>query len=303
MRELYKNHPNALWHQSDKESLVPQRILKVFLLNSFFAIVELIGGILTGSVAIIADAIHDFGDSLSLGVAYYCERVARKRDKDNIFSYGYGRLSLLSAVVSGIVLLIGMAYVLTESLHRFFDGQTEPYAPGMFGLAILGIAVNGIAAKYLSHGHTQNEKVLTWHLVEDVLGWVAVLIGALVIMFFGWNWVDPVLAVGISIYVSYNAIKNLRDSLKLMLQSVPEEFDGEKFLGDVSEIKGVDRAHDLHVWSLDGQKHILSLHILLEDGVENFQEITDKAREIIAEYGEFHATIELENYGVREIEV
>lgn len=292
MRELYKNHPNARWHESIRARVGTKRILVAFLLNSAFAIIEFIGGVLTGSVAIIADAVHDFGDSVTLAVAWYLEKIAGK-EKDNVFSYGYGRFSLVSAVISSVIIMAGMVYIASEAIPRFWE-PGEPYGPGMLGLAVLGIIVNGIAANYLAHGHTMNEKVLSWHLIEDVLGWIAVLIGSLFIIGFGWNWVDPLLALCIAAYVGYNAVRNFSHTARLMLQSMPPGFDPEKFLADVEKISGVAKAHDLHVWSMDGDKHILSMHILLDDGRDDFENITTQARGVIGKYGEFHATIEVE---------
>ncbi len=294
MRELYIKHPNALWHSTNADSTAPKRILNALLLNLAFTIIEFVGGLLSGSVAIMADAVHDFGDCVTLGVAYYLEKIARNKEKDNIFSYGYGRFSLLSAIISGVVILLGMAYILTEAVPRFWN-PSEPYGPGMLALAVFGVLVNGIAAFGLSHGHTQNEKVLTWHKLEDVFGWIAVLIGSLFIILFEWNWVDPLLAVFVALYVGYNVSRNFIDSLKLMLQSVPEGFDPEKFLQEVEEVQGVSKAHDLHVWSLDGVKHILSMHIVVERlEKENISRVKSHIRDLANKHGDFHATIEVE---------
>jgi cobalt-zinc-cadmium efflux system protein len=297
VKELYKHHPNAVWHRSDKSNTAPRRIFLAFILNTVFAIIEIIGGVLTGSVAIIADAVHDMGDSVSLGVAWYFEKIARNKEKDSVFSYGYGRLSLLSAAISGVVILSGMIYILIESFNRFFE-PSVPNAEGMIYLSILGIVVNGFAAFKLSHGHTQNEKILTWHLLEDVLGWAAVLVGAALMKIFGWNWIDAVLAVLIAVYIGYNAMKNLNNTFRLILQSVPEGFDIDNFIDEVEKIEGVNKAHDLHVWSMDGQKHILSIHIIMQEGesAEKTNSIKEKIRETINKFGDFHATIEVESY-------
>ena len=150
------------------------RIGWAFFLNVSFTIIEFIGGWLTNSTAIMADAVHDLGDSLSIGLAWFLNRLSNKQ-ADGVFTYGYQRFSLLGALINGFVLIVGSIWVLREALPRLFDPQL-PDAVGMLWLAILGVTVNGFAAYKLSHGKTLNARVLNWHLLEDVLGWVAVLI-------------------------------------------------------------------------------------------------------------------------------
>ena len=164
-----------------------------FTLNFVFAIIQFVGGILTGSVAVLSNAIHDLADSLTLGLALVFEKLAIRKSNAG-FSYGYRRLSLLSAVVSGIGILVACVVVLYRTIPAL-SNPTMPHTEGMFGLAVLGIVVNVAAAWQVHKGHTVNEKILTWHLLEDVFTWVAVLIAAVVMTFYDAPFLDPLLSI------------------------------------------------------------------------------------------------------------
>lgn len=296
MNESKENLPNEQWHEQNQHKKVSEKILIVFWLNLSFSIFEMIGGVIAGSFAIIADAIHDFGDSLALGFAWYLEKISCRK-KDNVFSYGYARFSLLSAIVCALIILLGMGYVLIEAVFGFFqESERIPHAGGMIFLAVIGVLVNGYAALKLSHGHTHNEKILTWHMLEDLFNWIAVLVGAILIMLFDWYFIDGLLAIAIALYVGYNALKHLKQSLKIILQSVPDEFNLDNILNEIKKIEGVIKAHDLHIWSLDGSKNILSVHVVVsrDENADGIKRIVAGIRENIADFGEFHSTIEIE---------
>ena len=270
-----------------------------FLLNLSFGLIELVGGIWTGSVAIMADAIHDLGDSLTLALAWILQKLAAK-GRSSTFTYGYGRLSLLSSLISGLVLFGGSVIILTEAIPQLWNREQEPHGLGMMGLAIFGVAVNGFAAFRLSKGNTRNEKMLSWHLIEDLLGWVAVLIGSIVILLSGWAWVDPLLAIGIAAFVGYNVVRNLWETIQLFLQKIPEDFDLAKFEKEVRGIEGVTNVHDVHVWTMDGVRNILSMHVEIPGKVDSLKEIEKirlEIRERVSKMGRFHITIEVERDG------
>jgi cobalt-zinc-cadmium efflux system protein len=265
-----------------------------FWLNLGFAVFELAGGIWTQSLAVISDALHDFGDALSLGVGYFLQRKSQQGPTET-FSYGLRRLSLLSAVVSGVVISVGAIYIIKAAITNLNEPR-EPYGLGMMFLALFGIAVNGFAAWKLhaGHAHTQNEKVLKWHLIEDVMGWVAVLIGSLLIHLFGWTWLDPVLALGISVFVLYNVIRHLVDTVNLFLQANPNPDGLRAFRTQVDGMSNVVELHDVHFWSLDGVRHILSLHAVLHD-TGKAEEAKEQIRNLSRLLGDCHVTIEVES--------
>ena len=215
-----------------------------FVLNLFFALVELVGGLYTGSVAILSDALHDFGDSCSLGVAWYLERLSKK-GRDQNFSYGYKRFSLLGALLISIILLVGSIFVITESIERIIT-PSEPHAGGMFVLALFGLAVNGYAAWRMMGGSSLNERAMRVHLMEDVLGWVAVLIVSVVMYFVDLPILDPILSLCITGWVLYNVYFNLRDNLRIFLQGVPEDVDSEELVEEVLCLDAQRRAAHRH---------------------------------------------------------
>ncbi len=269
----------------------PDRVRAAFLLNLCFTILEGVGGALVGSVAIVADAVHDLGDTISLGVALLLEKHA-ERKPDKRFSYGYRRMSALSALITATVVLVGSVFVIVTAGKRFFE-PSEPHGWAMLGLAVFGLGVNGFAAWYLSRGGTHNERMLTWHLLEDVLGWAAVLVGSLLILAFDWVWIDPALAIGIALFVMWNVFRNLAKTVGMFLQQVPTGLDLDdlrKALEDLDRVQGV---HDMHAWSLDGEHHVLSCHVVVED-LDNTQEVKNRVRERIGKEGDFHVTIEVE---------
>lgn len=263
-----------------------------FWLNLLFALIELAGGLWTQSLAVISDALHDFGDALSLGIGYILQKKSTQGPSET-FSYGLRRLSLLSAFVSGLVISVGAVYILIESLLSFTK-EREPYGLGMMGLALFGIAVNGFAAWRLGHGHTHNEKILKWHLIEDVMGWVAVLIGSLFIFLFNWTWLDPLMAIGISLFVFYNVIKHLYETINLFLQANPNPEGLRDFRLQVERLEDVVEVHDVHFWSLDGVRHILSCHVVIKD-LAKAQRTKEQIRSLSRLLGDCHITLEIES--------
>ena len=208
-----------------------------FVLNLCFTLVEIAGGLWTNSIAILADAVHDSGDSLSLGIAWFLQRVSR-REGDSRFTYGYQRFDILGALVTGIVLTLGISFVLGKAIPRLFN-PTEVYSPGVMGLAVVGIAVNGAAFLQLKGGTSINERVAGWHQLEDTLGWVAVLLGGVFMYFGGPFLIDPLLFIGISLFVLWNVIKNPGQVMRVFLQRAPASFDVETFQRKAGELLSV----------------------------------------------------------------
>lgn len=266
--------------------------IAVFL-NVSFTILEIIGGLWTNSLAILSDALHDFGDSIVLIVSLIAERQAKK-PADLKRTYGYQRLSLFSALLAGIVLLSGSIFILSKAIPRLFNPeQVNP--PGMIGLAVLGILVNFIGVWRLKKGHSQNEKVLSWHLLEDVLGWVVILIGSIIMLFWNLPILDPVMTIGFTTFILIGVIKNLKGTINLFLEGVPEDIDINNLKESLRKIEGVIDVHDIHVWSLEGETNIFTGHVVVENDV---LDKPDGLRKIIKEslkkHKIMHSTIELE---------
>jgi cobalt-zinc-cadmium efflux system protein len=236
-------------------------IATAFFLNLGFTIIEIIGGILTNSVAIQSDALHDMGDSISLGLAWYFQKLSKKgRTKD--FTFGYKRFNTLGAIITGVILAAGSVYILMESIPRLFQPE-QTDVKGMIWLALLGVFINGLAVLRLrTQGHSLNERMISWHLIEDVLGWIVVLIGSIAMYFFDVPWLDPAMSIGITLYILYNVIINLWKTFKIILEATPDHINTDQLKSAVENIPGVDDIHHIHIWTLDGEYHLLSAHIV-----------------------------------------
>ena len=266
-----------------------------FALNLGFAILELIGGLAINSVAILSDALHDLGDSISLGLAWFFENYSTRKP-DEKFPYGYGRFSLLSALINAIVLVLGSYIILSEAIKRLLE--PEPTLPiGMIGFALLGILVNGAAVLRLKDEQSQNAKVVGWHMMEDVLGWVLVLIGGTLLLFFDLPMIDPLMAILLSVYVLYNVLKNLKDTLGLFLQRTPKNVDLDSIKAILCDCVNVLSSHDTRIWSLDGQHHVLTTHLVIAENStkEDILNIKRDCKEsLYATANLSHITIEVE---------
>lgn len=270
--------------------------LKVaFLLNVSFTIVEFVGGVFVNSVAIMSDAVHDLGDSLSLGMAWYLERKSTQ-NPDKKYSFGYHRFSLLGALINSIVLLVGSAFVIQEAIFRIIEPETSN-ALGMMYFAIAGVIVNGFAAWKMSTGTSLNEKVVKWHLMEDVLGWVAVLIVSIVLQFKDIPLLDPILSLGITTYILWGVIKRLIETMKVFLQGVPDGISIDELKLKFQKIEGVCSVHEMHIWSLEGDHHVFSVHVRLENNysAEVAARVKQEIKEILSEYDFHHITIQVES--------
>lgn len=248
-------------------------------------------------MAILSDALHDLGDSLSLGLAWYFENLS-KRGRDKRYTFGYKRFSLLGAVVNSVVLLVGSFFILTEAVPRLWDPQ-EVNAPGMMGFAVLGIIANGAAVLRLKGGKSLNERVVRLHLMEDVLGWIAVLIGGIILYFFDLPWIDPLLSVVITVYVLYNVVRNLRETMNILLQASPPQINPEEVQTKLEELPEVTSIHDLHIWTLDGTYNVLTAHAVVNTdlAMQQAEELKKRIRAAMCDMDIQHVTVELERPG------
>lgn len=278
-------------------SVAEKGIRIAFFLNFGFAIAEIIGGVWTNSFAIMADAVHDIGDSLVIGFAWGMQRLAKK-ESDHKFTFGYQRFALLGALFNSLILIIGSVLIIYHAIPRFYE-PVQIHVKGMFLFSIVGILVNGMAVFQMKkENDSLNERVVTLHLLEDVLGWVAVLIGSVVIFFYGWTWVDVSLSLLIALYVIYNATLNLKETILILLQESPVSVDVKVLKNNVmSCFDSIDSLHDIHVWSLDGEYHVMSMHVVLKENLPTdlLIEIKNKIRTIAHKEGIEHVTIEFES--------
>lgn len=293
---MHHHHHHMHSHDHHHESKVTDsnRIGWAFWLNFVFTIIEFIGGWLTNSVAIMADAVHDLGDTLSIGLAWYLSKLGHKAATEK-YSYGFKRLSLLGAMINGLILIVGSIWILLEAIPRLFN-PTMPVTEGMIVLAIMGIAVNGFAAYKLSGGHSMNEKVLNWHLIEDVMGWVAVLCVAILLQFVHWPILDPILSIIFTLFISINVVRYVVKTMKLFLQGVPNQESRVAIRSALLEVPHVEEVHHLHFWSLDGEQHVLTAHLVIDCSVDTqtLLRLKSEVAERLTEFQLAHTTIEFE---------
>ena len=264
-----------------------------FFINLAFTLVEVVGSWWTGSIAVLTDALHDAGDCLVLGTAWYLQRVAMK-GRDAQYSYGYGRYSMLGGWLTSVVLIAGAAVMLSVSVSKL-SAPSSPNVVGMMIIAVFGLVMNGLAAWRLHGGETLNERGAYLHLLEDVLGWAAVLIGAVIIRFTGWTVIDPLLSIAISLFIGVNAVRTLRKGTGILMQEIPAGLDMATVRAKLLAIPHVTGLHDQHTWTLDGTFVVHTVHLVVADvDLAEARSLKARAREELLSMGIHHATIELE---------
>jgi cobalt-zinc-cadmium efflux system protein len=265
-----------------------------FFLNLVFTLAEIVGGFYTNSIAILSDAVHDLGDSISLGMAWYLENLSQ-REGDLRFTYGYRRFSLLGALLTTSILLVGSILILLEAIPRLIAPQATD-AQGMIYFAIAGIVINGIAVLRLRNDETMNARTVAWHLIEDVLGWVAVLIVSIILLFRPIYILDALLSIGITLYILWNVLGNLRKTLSLFLQGVPDSVDISEIDKRLRSLSDVQSTHHTHIWSLDGQHHVLTTHVVVDKDLskDSILCLRRELQGLLSSLDFSHSTVEIE---------
>lgn len=270
--------------------MADRKILIAFVLNVLFSAIEFIGGIVTGSVAIISDSIHDLGDALSIGMAYYLEKLSKKQP-DNKYTYGYMRYSVLGSVITTIILIVGSVLIIWNSVDRIYHPVIINY-DGMMVFAVIGMLIN-LGAAFVTHGGSSlNQKAINLHMLEDVLGWVVVLVGAVVMKLTNISIIDPLMSIGVALFILINATRMLIQAIDLFMEKVPDEIDIEEIKEHLMNIHGVDDVHHLHIWSLDGQRNYATVHVATV--YDDYREVKQMVKKEMAKHGITHVTIEIE---------
>jgi cobalt-zinc-cadmium efflux system protein len=274
-----------------------ERVRLAAFLNIAFTAIEVMGGIWTNSLAILSDALHDLGDSIALFISWLFERGAKKSPNAK-YTFGYQRLSLFSAIFSASVLVAGSIIIFYQAIPRLLSPETVN-ALGMVGLALIGVAFNALGFFLLKRGQSLNEKVLSWHLLEDVLGWIVILVGGVVMYFWDFYLIDPIMTVALTAFIFYNVAKNLQEGIRILLQGVPKHINLEDVKRDIGAVKGVLGMHDIHIWSLEGETDVFTAHVVLDDATLEKQpeETKQIIREILLKHHLEHSTIEFESEG------
>jgi cobalt-zinc-cadmium efflux system protein len=284
-------------HHHDHDHSAIANLKMAFWLNAVFALIEIAGGLFTNSIAILSDAFHDLGDSVALGLAWYFQRYSTKQ-RDETYTYGYKRYSLVGATISAIILLIGSVVIIYEAVPRLLTPEPV-HAQGMMYLAIVGIIINGLAMLRLKKGHSQNEKIISIHMLEDVLGWVAVLVASIVMRFFDVPVLDTILSLLITAFILFRVFGNMRQTFRIFMQATPSTEQIEHFRTHLLKIEGIIDVHDMHFWTLDGTYNVASLHVSVDPGitVSDTELIKQSVRSFLTQEGFAHNTIEIEAGG------
>lgn len=288
------NHSHDHSHDVDftSGSQAVRNMMLVFGINIVFSVLEAIFGLLFNSASILADAVHDFGDALSIGLAWFFQKISLK-GSDSTFSYGYKRYSLLGALITSVVLLVGSAVMIIHSGEKLMNPEPVNYQ-GMLILAIFAIIANGVSAWIISKGSSHNESILSLHLLEDVLGWVGVLVVSVVLHFTDWYFLDPLLSIGIALFILYKTIPEFMKVVRLFLQAVPDNIDSKKLREGIQNIDNINGLSHFHLWSLDGEAHMMSMTIsTTSDSVQTHEQIKNEVRHILSENDIAHSNIEI----------
>ena len=269
-----------------------KNILIAFILNFAFSVFELIGGIFTGSVAILSDALHDIGDATSIGASFFLEKKSKKQP-DEKYTYGYARYSVIGSVITTVILLFGSAVVIYNAISRIIEPKEINYN-GMIVFAVIGVIVNLLAAMFTREGGSLNQKAVNLHMLEDVLGWIVVLIGAIVMRFTDFYIIDPIMSICVALFIFVNAIMNMKEILDIFLEKLPKGIELEEIKHHICEIEGVSDVHHIHIWTLDGQSNYATMHIVAKGETH---EIKHLVRDELKEHGISHVTLEIEEEG------
>ena len=266
------------------------KILIAFILNISFSIFELIGGAITGSVAVLSDSLHDLGDGISIGISYFLEKISRKGADEN-YTYGYQRFSVLGGLITSSILAIGSVIVAYNAVIRIIN-PTRINHNGMIILAVFGIVLNVAAAFATSGGFSMNLKAVNLHMIEDVLGWCVVLLGGIIIKFTNLTLIDPLMSIGVAVFIFLSAIKNIKRILEILMDKVPENIEIGHIYEHLQGLNGVKGVHHLHIRSLDSINNIATVHIITD---EDCNSVKSAVKNELKNFGIYHTTVETES--------
>ena len=262
-----------------------------FVLNFSFAIIEFIFGGLFGSSAILADAVHDLGDALAIGISAFLESISN-REEDSYYTLGYKRFSLLGAILTAVILITGSSLVILENISKLIEPQLVDHE-GMLWLGVIAIAINLTASLIVRKGQTKNESILSLHFLEDTLGWLAVIIVAIILRYTDWYFLDPLLSLLISAFILSKAIPRFWSTLKIFLDAVPEGVDIQQVKSDLEQLEHVASINQLNLWTMDGLEKNAIVHVCLKQG-EHMEVCKEAIRTLLKDCGFQNVTIEVD---------
>ena len=262
-----------------------------FFLNLSYAIVEFIAGGIFGSSAVLADSVHDLGDAIAIGISALLETISN-REEDRQYTLGYKRFSLLGAMLTAVILMIGSVLVILENVTKIVHPQPVN-EEGILWLGIIAVAINVLASLVVRKGKTKNESILSLHFLEDTLGWLAVILMAIILRFTDWYILDPLLSLVISIFILSKAIPRFWSALKIFLDAVPEGVDIKQVKNNLEQLDHVASVNQLNLWTTDGLEKNAIVHVCLEE-IEHIEYCKESIRNLLKDYGFQNVTIEVD---------
>ena len=262
-----------------------------FFLNLTYAIVEFIAGGVFGSSAVLADSVHDLGDAIAIGISAFLESISN-REEDSHYTLGYKRFSLLGAMVTAVILMTGSVLVILENIAKIFHPQPVN-DEGILWLGIIAVSINVLASLVVRKGKTKNESILSLHFLEDTLGWLAVILMAIILRFTDWYILDPLLSLAISFFILSKALPRFWSTLKIFLDAVPEGVDIQKIKTDLAELDHVASINQLNLWTMDGLEKNAIVHVCLKE-MEHMETCKESIRIFLKDCGFQNVTIEVD---------
>ena len=262
-----------------------------FFLNLSFAIVEFIAGGVFGSSAVLADSVHDLGDAIAIGLSAFLETISN-REEDSHYTLGYKRFSLLGALITAVILMTGSVLVILENITKMFHPQPVN-DEGILWLGIIAVTINMLASLVVRKGKTKNESILSLHFLEDTLGWIAVILMAIILRFTDWYILDPLLSLVISFFILSKAIPRFWSTLKIFLDAVPEGVDIKQVKSDLEQLEYVASVNQINLWTMDGLEKNAIIHVCLEH-IKHMEVCKESIRDLLKDCGFQNITIEVD---------
>lgn len=294
-KDIKKEIENTVNEKVNLINKTPENIKIAFLLNLAFSIVEAIGGILTNSISIISDSLHNLGDSITIGINYIFEKKSKKLPNKE-YSYGYLRYTMLGSLIASFILLIGSVVIIYNVVPRLIKPLSVNY-DAMIIFGIFGLLINLYATIKIMRSKEKDKKINT-HMIEDTVIWLFILTGSICIKVFDAVIIDPILSLLIAIYILYQVYKYMKNIYNIFMEKVPKNVKIDEIKKDIEENENIDNVHHIHIWSMDGVNNYMTAHIHLNKVLSEEEIIKTKndVKNKLMEDKINHITLEVEYF-------
>lgn len=294
-KDIKKEIENTVNEKVNMINKTPENIKIAFLLNLAFSIVEAIGGILTNSISIISDSLHNLGDSITIGINYIFEKKSKKLPNKE-YSYGYLRYTMLGSLIASFILLVGSVVIIYNVVPRLIKPLSVNY-DAMIIFGIFGLLINLYATIKIMRSKDKDKKINT-HMIEDTVIWLFILTGSICIKVFDLVIIDPILSLLIAVYILYQVYKYMKNIYNIFMEKVPKNVKIDEIKKNIESNENIDNVHHIHIWSIDGVNNYMTAHIHLnkvlseEEIVKTKNDVKNKLKEDKIN----HITLEVEYF-------